>query len=383
MLLESINLQVLTKQNIASKSKRLLAFIIDIFIWSLVSIMSGVKDFKKMYFLGYIIVPRKIELVSIFHILLFLFYLYMWSNGTSIGKKLLGIKVYSCYTGKTLNPVVMFFRETILKTLSSIFFGIGFLWIFFDKHNQCLHDKIANSLVVNETQLNKIKNTKQNKSIEREKIIPFYDYIKKYDKNILKSNPTCLKFGEDFAVILLSYAKELTQKYKKEFELSLNQIEAIMCYIMLNTYELAINYLFKDDLDYILTLTSRASKIINTRIASLLNIQIDDIEANKIKIRTQEEKKQIEMLFQQVVNNKQFDPDRAVFEHSLNSFIYEVLSLIGKQESSILKKKIKKIIKKHQEEIFNSIIKVLSHINFKEPSATEVLFDNFKDPNEK
>lgn len=75
----------------------------------------------------------------------------MWSKGTTIGKSLLGLYIVNKGTGRKLSLFLMWAREIIGKYVSSLFFGIGFLWILIDKDNQGFHDKLVSSLVVEKT----------------------------------------------------------------------------------------------------------------------------------------------------------------------------------------------------------------------------------------
>lgn len=73
--------------------------------------------------------------------------LYCMSKSTSIGKSILGLKVYKKDTKKPLGFFMMLIREIIGKTISSFILCIGFLWILFDKDNQGWHDKLVGSIV--------------------------------------------------------------------------------------------------------------------------------------------------------------------------------------------------------------------------------------------
>lgn len=67
--------------------------------------------------------------------------------GKTFGKRVLGIKVIDNF-GRNPDLMSAFKREVVGKTLSSFFFGVGFLWALFDKDNQALHDKIAKTYVI-------------------------------------------------------------------------------------------------------------------------------------------------------------------------------------------------------------------------------------------
>lgn len=67
--------------------------------------------------------------------------------GGTIGKLMLGIRVRRKDGGK-INFGVAFVRF-IGRIVSTLIFMLGFLLAFFDKKHQTLHDKIANTLVLN------------------------------------------------------------------------------------------------------------------------------------------------------------------------------------------------------------------------------------------
>lgn len=88
---------------------------------------------------------------ALFGIILLIGYLilqiYMMTKSTSLGKKLLGLKVYNKDTKRPVGFWMMLVREVIGKFISGLIFGIGFLWIIFDKDNQGWHDKLIGSIV--------------------------------------------------------------------------------------------------------------------------------------------------------------------------------------------------------------------------------------------
>lgn len=70
-----------------------------------------------------------------------------WKQSTSIGKKLLKLKVVKFDTYEPLSLGDMFLRETIGKWISSIFM-IGYIMALIDPDNRALHDRIVSSIVV-------------------------------------------------------------------------------------------------------------------------------------------------------------------------------------------------------------------------------------------
>jgi uncharacterized RDD family membrane protein YckC len=79
------------------------------------------------------------------------FFLIFWVNydGATPGKKLLGIKIIKD-NGEKINYPSAFIRYIgyLISGATLMFFGIGYLWIIWDKKKQALHDKIAGTLVV-------------------------------------------------------------------------------------------------------------------------------------------------------------------------------------------------------------------------------------------
>ena len=79
------------------------------------------------------------------------FFLIFWVNydGATPGKKLLGIKIVKV-DGKKLTYPVAFIRYIgyMISAATIFFFGLGYLWIIWDKKKQALHDKIAGTIVV-------------------------------------------------------------------------------------------------------------------------------------------------------------------------------------------------------------------------------------------
>jgi len=73
-----------------------------------------------------------------------------WSQSTSIGKKMLNLKVVKHDTHQPLTLGEMFLREIVGKWLSSILM-IGYIMALVDSDNRALHDRIVTSFVVEDT----------------------------------------------------------------------------------------------------------------------------------------------------------------------------------------------------------------------------------------
>ncbi|MDT7884867.1 MAG: RDD family protein [Thermoflexus sp.] len=73
--------------------------------------------------------------------------LYLWSQGMSIGKWILSMQVVR-EDGRPAGFGTMLVRELIGKTLSSIVFYLGFIWVLLDREHQGWHDKLVRTWVV-------------------------------------------------------------------------------------------------------------------------------------------------------------------------------------------------------------------------------------------
>lgn len=74
----------------------------------------------------------------------------MWAVwGTSPGKRVVRLRIVDADTGKPMTV-----RQAMLRTvgylLTFCIFGAGFLWVFFNPRKQALHDRLANTVVIDE-----------------------------------------------------------------------------------------------------------------------------------------------------------------------------------------------------------------------------------------
>ncbi|MBD3748173.1 MAG: RDD family protein [Sphingobacteriales bacterium] len=97
----------------------------------------GQKETILMFTSGVILLP----------LLKFIYHLYMESQRqATIGKALLNIKVTN------LQGLPPSFQEVLVrnlsKTISTALFFFGYFYLFLNKQQQCLHDKMANTLVI-------------------------------------------------------------------------------------------------------------------------------------------------------------------------------------------------------------------------------------------
>lgn len=70
------------------------------------------------------------------------------TQGATLGKKAMHLRVQKTDTGENLNYVEAFLREVVGRILSSVVLFLGYFWMLWDKNKQTWHDKIANSIVV-------------------------------------------------------------------------------------------------------------------------------------------------------------------------------------------------------------------------------------------
>ncbi len=84
-------------------------------------------------------------IVAFAYVLLFLF---LMGRGMTPGKWLLRERVLDKMTGELAGFWRMLLRELAKNTISSIPFGLGFLWAIWDRDAQAWHDKIAGTVVV-------------------------------------------------------------------------------------------------------------------------------------------------------------------------------------------------------------------------------------------
>jgi uncharacterized RDD family membrane protein YckC len=72
----------------------------------------------------------------------------LFSQGTTPGKKMLGMRVVK-ESGEGAGFIVMLVREVIGKAISGAIFALGYFWILLDKDRQGWHDKLVSTYVVN------------------------------------------------------------------------------------------------------------------------------------------------------------------------------------------------------------------------------------------
>lgn len=134
-------------QYFGSFEQRLLASVID---WFLVSGTFLILSLLGVLFFGNADNRLQIALIILAFIPAANFFYHVWMEGSAkqgtFGKQLLRIKVCDLQ-GCRINSEKAFWRN-LAKILSTLPFFLGYLWNFFNKKQQCLHDIIAKTLVV-------------------------------------------------------------------------------------------------------------------------------------------------------------------------------------------------------------------------------------------
>lgn len=126
---------------------RFAAFAVDFFVLILISIIAAIAF---VMFTRIAKINCDVEVVSSFVGFLINagYYIFMtYRYGATIGKKIFGIRV-KVKNGKALDIGTVIVREIAGKFLSTMFAGLGYFWIVFDKQKQGLHDKISRTVVV-------------------------------------------------------------------------------------------------------------------------------------------------------------------------------------------------------------------------------------------
>ncbi len=141
----------------ASFGKRAVAYIIDSIIVGLIAgipigCLIGITAAFAMEMSeeAYIIAIIAVSLIGVLWAIIasILYFAWMWSRtGQTLGKKWLGIKVV---TAEWVPP--SFWRAAgravIGYWLSNLAFGLGFLWMLWDDYQQCWHDKLFSTYVI-------------------------------------------------------------------------------------------------------------------------------------------------------------------------------------------------------------------------------------------
>lgn len=134
---------------------RFLAFLIDAIMLSIISWLlslvlvpfMGAADSTNSNMLALIAGGIGLVIVVILLFLQFIYFGYLWSkSGQSLGMKLTHIKVVR-RDGSPLSFWRAGFRGTLGYWISSLVFGLGFIWAAFDGRKEAWHDKLFDTSV--------------------------------------------------------------------------------------------------------------------------------------------------------------------------------------------------------------------------------------------
>ena len=117
---------------LGSPARRLIAYFIDYIVYIILFFITFLEPIVAVLLIGLGIVQ-----------------LYMLTQSTSFGKRILGMRVYS-KEGKRVGFLKMLLRESIGKIISGLIFSLGYIWILIDDENQAWHDKLIDSVVIQE-----------------------------------------------------------------------------------------------------------------------------------------------------------------------------------------------------------------------------------------
>jgi len=152
-----------TSLAIASNQKRVGAFVIDdMVIAGLILIIFYGQLAEIVSHLPSVVTTESIEVFKnemnqfsvnnlIFILLLKVLYhtFFVWQNGMTLGKYFMKIRVVNMHTQRNLTLAKALLRA-MLRIVSEVFFYLGFLLAFFLPLKQTLHDKLSESVVIND-----------------------------------------------------------------------------------------------------------------------------------------------------------------------------------------------------------------------------------------
>jgi uncharacterized RDD family membrane protein YckC len=136
---------------------RLVAYLIDGF---LVAIVAGILSWLILMLVGGATIDQNSSFIGIFTgsyliiwlvtlVLVFLYFGYFWSaSGSSLGMRVVNIKVIRRTEGEAIDFVRAGLRGTFGYWVSGFIFGLGFWWALFDAQKETWHDKIFDTWVV-------------------------------------------------------------------------------------------------------------------------------------------------------------------------------------------------------------------------------------------
>jgi uncharacterized RDD family membrane protein YckC len=142
--------------SIASKQKRMTAFVIDDIVISVFFIIIFYNQFADVFANITVVDEAALERINlfiaenvlvVFAIKVIYHTVLIWQNGMTLGKYLMKIKVIDLETEEIPNFQKAFLRAS-LRIVSEVLFYLGFLMAFFTPLTQTLHDKLSNCVVV-------------------------------------------------------------------------------------------------------------------------------------------------------------------------------------------------------------------------------------------
>lgn len=147
-------------QKIASRSNRLIAYLIDIIpislvVYGLVMVIFGSNVPTNAHsntpsnipFFGFLTVRSFNKFGSLFVWIIYCIIMETSEKQGTFGRVVMGIKVVNEHGGRlTIEEAV---ARNLTKIVSFVIFSLGFFWIFIDSKSQGWHDKVKNTYVVN------------------------------------------------------------------------------------------------------------------------------------------------------------------------------------------------------------------------------------------
>jgi len=135
------------KVNLSSINKRANAFFIDEMLLSFLLVISLWDSFSNVSTLEEVVILTNKFILEYMFIKIIYQAFFVMKYGASLGKIVMKIRVIEIRTLQ--NPsVVSSLNRAIFRIISESFFYLGFLWGFFDKFKQTLHDKTAKTIVI-------------------------------------------------------------------------------------------------------------------------------------------------------------------------------------------------------------------------------------------
>lgn len=132
---------------LASVQKRAVALFLDSLIITFILIIIDYPNYSALETIEQAVIWSN----NILFVYLFIGFVYqslfVYLYGASLGKMAMKIRIISLSTGD--NPrLIEAMNRSIVRLISEMVFGLGFLWGFFDPHRQTWQDKSASTLVI-------------------------------------------------------------------------------------------------------------------------------------------------------------------------------------------------------------------------------------------